>query len=125
MPLDQPFPLHSLPTSARRAVLDAFNGRWPNIQEVAQIPDAHWLATPGIGQASLERLHSILLDELCQTHTSSQAAMTDAELLARLEQLQEELRLLGDQLRAKLPKALRRTHHSQKHSLATQDEPDH
>jgi len=125
MPLGQPFPLNSLPASARRAILDEFKGRWPSIQEVAQIPDAHWLATPGFGQVSLERLHSVLLDELCQTYTPPQTRRTDAELLARLEQLQEELRLLADQLRARLAKASERTFESQKHSLATQDETGH
>jgi hypothetical protein len=41
MQQDEAFPLAVIPPRVRRAILREFQGRWPTVQEVAQIPDRH------------------------------------------------------------------------------------
>jgi hypothetical protein len=122
MQQNEPFPLEAVPPRVRRAILSEFHGRWPTVQEVAQISDRRWLATPDIGPSALETIHSILHPQQCQTDTSSRPQLTDAELLDRLEFIQEELLWLEGQLKARLPKTARRKPNRQWHKLATQDE---
>jgi hypothetical protein len=104
MPLDEPFPLEAVPSRVRHALLDEFKGRCPSIQEVDQIPDKHWLATPGIGPAVLETIRSITSAGRQETisHASS-PNLSDAELLRRLEQIQDHLRWLEAELKARMP----------------------
>lgn len=90
MQQNEAFPLDAVPPRVRRALLGEFQGRWPTLQEVSQISDRHWLATPDIGPSTLEKIHSILRPQPCQRDGSS-PEMTDAELLNRLEFIQEEL----------------------------------
>jgi hypothetical protein len=71
--------------------LREFQGRCPTIQEVSEISDRHWLATPDIGPSTLEKIHDILRPQTYQRDSTS-PQMTDDELLARLEFIQEELR---------------------------------
>jgi hypothetical protein len=85
------FPLDAVPPRVRSALLGEFEGRWPTVQEVAQISDRHWLATPDIGPSTLEKIHSVLRPKACQGDSASHQ-MTDTELLIRLEFIQEELR---------------------------------
>ena len=91
MQQDEFFPLNAIPPRVRRAILYEFQGRQPTVQEVSQISDRHWLATPDIGPSTLEKIHSVLRPESCQREGSS-PEMTDAELLNRLEFIQEELK---------------------------------
>ena len=99
MPLDEPFPLATVPSPVRLAILTEFKGRCPSIREVAEIPDRQWLKTPNIGPAALKMIRSVI-DE----YQSQSAALSDAELLKRLEWLQKELRWLERQLKSRLPK---------------------
>jgi hypothetical protein len=122
MQQDEPFPLEAVPPRVRRAILSEFHGRWPTVQEVAQISDGRWLATPDIGPCSLQRIHSILYPQQCQTDNASRSRSTDAELLSRLEFIQEELRWLEDQLKARLPKAARHKPNRQWHKKAMENE---
>jgi hypothetical protein len=55
MHLDEPFPLEAIPSRVQHPLLREFKGRCPSLREVDQIPDKHWLATPGIGPAFLEK----------------------------------------------------------------------
>jgi hypothetical protein len=98
MPLDEPFPLAAAPAWVKRVILNEFKGRLPSIREVAEIPDKQWLKTPGVGPTVLKMIRSVT-DE----YQSNPARLSDAELLARLEWLQEELRWLEGQLRSRLP----------------------
>ena len=91
MQQDEFFPLDAIPPRVRRAILQEFQGRRPTVQEVAQISDRHWLATPDIGPYTLEKIHKVLRPQLQQGDGAS-PKMTDAELLDRLEFVQEELR---------------------------------
>ncbi len=125
MQQNEPFPLEAVPPRVRRAILSEFQERWPTVQEVAQISNRRWLSTPDIGPSALESIHSILHPQPCQTDHFSRPRLIDAELLARLEFIQEELRWLGDQLKARLPKAARRRPNRQWYKLAPQDETGH
>ena len=91
---DEPFPLEAVPSRLRTAILSEFQGRCPSIGEVAQIPDKQWLSIPDVGQRSIAIIHDIT--DAVRTHGTrpSGAQLTNAELLERLEWLQEELRWL-------------------------------
>jgi hypothetical protein len=103
MQQDEFFPLDAVPPRVRRALLREFQGRWPTVQEVSQISDRHWLATPDIGPSTLEKIHSVLRPQSCQSDSGS-PQLTDAELLARLEFIQEELRRIQRTLEARIGK---------------------
>jgi hypothetical protein len=125
MPLDEPFPLDAVPSRVRHALLGEFKGRWPSVREVDQIPDKDWLATPGMGPASLHIIRSIT-NAARQQEVSDIAShpLSDAELLSRLEGLQEDLRWLEAQLKARLSKGQRRRPQRREHSHATRNETD-
>jgi hypothetical protein len=124
MHLDEPFPLQAVPSRVRDAILQEFKGRCPNLREVAEIPDSYWLATPSIGPAFLEKIRSLTDEQPLQTARPSFARLSDAELLDRLEWLQEELRWLHDQLKARLSKAPRRKPNCEWHKKAMRDQAD-
>jgi hypothetical protein len=105
MRLDDPFPLEAVPSRLRTAILREFQGRCPRVGEVAQIPDAQWLSTPEIGQKSVEIIHDIIDSVRQPTNCPAGASLTDAELLKRLEWLQQELRLLRDILKGRMSQA--------------------
>ena len=92
----------------RNTILNEFKGRCPSIREVVEIPDSYWLATPSIGPTFLEQIRSVTDAALQLTASLSRPRLTDAELLDRLERLQDELQWLRDQMEAKLLKSARR-----------------
>jgi hypothetical protein len=100
MSLDEPFPLNLFPFQVRTAILDEFAGRCPSVREVAEIPDARWLATPGIGAAVLKRIRGLSQDDAPPT-----CRTTDTELLGRLAALQEELKLIQSTVRMGIPRS--------------------
>lgn len=102
MQQDELFPLEDIPARVRRAIFREFQGRWPTVQEVAQISDRDWLATPGIGPSSLEKIQSIVQAHQPQADPFASSQMTNDQLLDRLELLQEEFRWLERTLKAKL-----------------------
>ncbi|WP_262271941.1 hypothetical protein [Microvirga yunnanensis] len=59
MQLDELLPLDAVAPRVRRVILGEYQERWPTVHEIAQIPDRHWLATPGVGPGTLEVLRSI------------------------------------------------------------------
>ena len=103
MQQDEFFPLDAIPPRVRRAILHEFQGRRPTVQEIAQISDRQWLATPDIGPSTLEKIHEVLRPQPCQGDGAS-PKMTDAELLVRLEYLQEELRRIRHILHSRIGK---------------------
>jgi hypothetical protein len=125
MHLDEPFPLDAVPSRVRHALLGEFKGRWPSVREVDQIPDKHWLTAPGMGPASLQIIRSITNAARQQdvSHATSHH-LSDAELLRRLEGLQEDLRWLEAQLEARIAKGPRRRPQRQEHNRATRNEAD-
>ena len=123
MPMDEHFPLGAVPSRVRPVLLREFKGRCPTVREVDQIPDKHWLATPGMGPASLEIIRSIT--NAARQQEVSQATshrLSDAELLRRLEGLQEDLRWLEAHLKVRMPKGLRRRPQRQGRNRAMRDE---
>jgi len=102
MQQDELFPLADIPPRVRRAIVREFQGRWPTVQEIAQISDRHWLATPDIGPSSLEKIHSIVQAHQPQTNPFASSQLINDQLLDRLELLQEEFRWLERMLKAKL-----------------------
>jgi len=122
MHLDEPFPLQAVSSRLRNAILQEFKGRCPSLREVTEIPDGHWLSTPAIGTTHLAMIRSVTDEQPQPTVRPSLTQLSDAELLDRLEWLQEELHWLHDQLRARLSKPARRIPNRQWHKKALQDE---
>jgi hypothetical protein len=123
MHLDERFPLEAVPSRVRHALLDEFKGRCPSVREIDQIPDKHWLATPGIGPNVLQTIRSITNAGLEQeVHRLTSRRLSDAELLNRLEQLQEDLRWLKAQLKALMTNEPRRRPHRDGYKRATRNE---
>ena len=122
MPLDEPFPLDAVPSRMAYVLVREFKGRCPSIREVDQIPDKQWLATPGMGPAFLQTIRSIG-HAARQQEVSDIAShrLSDAELLRRLEGLQEDLRWLEAQLKARLSHSRRRRPQRQEHNRATRN----
>jgi hypothetical protein len=104
MPLDEPFPLATVPSRVRYAILNEFNGRCPSLREVADISDRDWLTVPGVGPTVLEMIRSFTDERQWQTGSDSLTRLSDAQLMKRLKRLQKELRWLEGQLKALLPK---------------------
>ena len=102
MRLDEPFPLASVSSRLRNAILREFQGSCPSIREMAQISDRQWLSTPDVGQRSVEIIHDLTDAAQQQMIRPSDAQLTDAELLERLEWLQKEVRWLQDVLKAEV-----------------------
>jgi hypothetical protein len=121
MDWDEPFPLNSVPPRVRNAILNEFKERCPSIREVAEIPDSCWLATPNIGPTFLEKIRSVIRTEPEQTVVSPGPQLTDAELLERLERVQEDLQWLQEHMKTRLHKTARRRPNRQWLKVATQD----
>jgi hypothetical protein len=121
MHIDEPFPLDAVPSRMRNAILNEFQGRRPSVRDVAEIPDHYWLSTPDVGPAFLEKIHRVIGPQLPPTASPSSVRLSDAELLDRLERLQEEVQRLQDQLKARLSKLARRKPNRQWHKTAMQD----
>ena len=101
MQMDEPFPLESVPSRVRLAILSEFNGRRPSVREVAEIPDAYWLATPAMGHKFLQMIRDVTHAPGRQADVPVGPRLTDLELLDRLESLQRELQWLQATLKAK------------------------
>ena len=123
MPMDEHFPLGAVPSRVRRVLLREFKGRCPTVREVDQIPDKHWLATPGMGPTSLQTIRSITNAARQQEVSQIEShRLSDAELLRRLEGLQEDLRWLETHLKARMPKNPSRKRHRQWRGPVTRNE---
>jgi hypothetical protein len=109
----------------RYALLLEFKGRCPSLREVDQIPDKHWLTMPGMGPTSLEMVRSITNAGRRQeaSHATSHSLL-DAQLLRRLEQLQEDLSWLEAQLKARMHTDTRRRPRRQHRKQAVRNETD-
>jgi len=125
MHLDEPFPLEALPSQVGHAILREFKGRCPSLREIDQVPDKHWLATPGIGPIYLEKIRDIINALRGQEVSRATAkSLSDAELLRRLEMLQEDLHRLEAQLKARMLKEPKRKRHRWWRDYAAQNETD-
>ncbi len=100
MRLDDPFPLEELPPPAREVVLTKFGGRHPSIREVASIPDTQWLELPGMGPRFLAWIRTLTRGARRKAQIPSWAGMTDSELQAEHDRLNEQKQAITDQLKA-------------------------
>ena len=117
MQLDEPFPLEIVPSRVRHAMLDEFKGRRPTVGEVAQIPDAYWLATPAIGRKVLQTIRAVTHASRPQADPPALPRLTNAELLERLESLREELQWLHAAVKARRRKASQRKDRFRRHPV--------
>ena len=123
MQLDEPVPFEAITPRVRRVILNEFQGRWPSVHEIAQVSNRHWLATPGVGPSVLQQIRSIThLPQ--QQLDSDRPRFTDAELLDRLEFLQEELRWIRHTLKAKMRGTERREGRYRSHDHVGSDPKD-
>jgi len=99
------FPIEGCSPRLRNAILGEFQGRCPTLQEVFSIPAKQWLKVPGVGQTLLTELEAIMQSRLEQTKGQASAQMTDAELIARMERLQRDLKRLRDEVELRLDNA--------------------
>ena len=110
MRLDDPFPIEGCSPRLRNAILGEFQGRCPTLQEVFSIPAKQWLKVPGVGQTLLTELEAIMQNQVEQTKGQASAQMTDAELIARLERLQRDLKHLCREVQIRLENASTNRH---------------
>jgi hypothetical protein len=96
------FPLETVPSRVKFAILREFEGRRPTVREVSRICDRSWLTVPGIGRTALASIRQATGDQQPLSVDRSAAGMPDAELLTRLEALQWELKSLSEALSAAL-----------------------
>jgi hypothetical protein len=99
------FPLETVPSWVKIAILREFEGRRPTVQEVNRICDRSWLAVPGVGRTALASIRQATGAQRPLNEDGSVARMSDAELLTRLEILQEELQSVSEVLNAALSPA--------------------
>lgn len=89
---NDPFPIENCSQRLRKAILAEFRGRSPTLEEVSSIPSKQWLKVPGMGETMLMELEAIMRSQLDQTTGPASVQMTDADLMARLERLQRDLK---------------------------------
>ncbi|MBD2745411.1 hypothetical protein IC232_01775 [Microvirga sp. BT688] len=106
------FPLEAVPPRVKFAILREFEGRRPTVQEVSRICDRSWLTVPGIGRTALANIRQATGDQHPLSVHRSAARMSDAELLMRLDLLQEELHSLNEVLIATLSSAQKKVFRS-------------
>jgi hypothetical protein len=99
MRLDEPFPLERVSLRARKAILQAFEGRHPSIHEVATVPDDRWLTNPGVGPATLEQISRVTGVGIGPTDLPCAPQLSDVELMKRLDRIQQELLRLQNALK--------------------------
>ncbi len=99
-----PFPIERCSSRLKTAVLGELNGRSPTYQDILSIPLEQWLTVPGIGPALLKELNSIVQSPSVVAEVDSFETREDADLMARLEGFQEDLKRLQHDLRELLDK---------------------
>ena len=99
MRLEDPFPLDQLPPRVRTAILTEFQGRPPSIQDVASVPDLHWLKAPGVGPTSLAQMRSLTWGARRKAQIASVAGLADPALLAEYDRLKNQKQAIDDQFR--------------------------
>jgi hypothetical protein len=93
-----PFPLEELAIRVRHTILEEFEGRRPSILEVDSLPDNHWLQLPNIGPKVLASMRELARGASRKAGRSSLAGMTDAELNAECDHLNDQRKAIDAQL---------------------------
>ncbi len=98
-----PFPIERCSSRLKTAILAEFNGRSPTYQDILNLSPKEWMTVPGMGPALLRELHSIVRNPVAEV--VSFETREDADLMARLEGFQEDLKRLQHDLRELLGQA--------------------
>ncbi len=106
------FPIERCSPRLKAAILAEFDGRSPTFQDILSIPLEKWMTVPGIGRTLLAELENVIQGEPGLTHQEvSFATADDADLLARLERLQADLKKLQHDIQGRLSAApIRQSH---------------
>ena len=100
-----PFPIESCSPRLRTAILTEFNGRSPTYQDILRIPLEQWLTVPGMGRRLLSELDSLIHSQPSVPQSAPSPKPDDAELIARIERFQRELRRLQRDIQVLLGEA--------------------
>ncbi len=100
-----PFPIERCSSRLKTAILGEFNGRSPTYQDILSLSPKEWMTVPGMGPALLRELHNIVQNPSAAAEVDSFETREDADLMARLERFQEDLKRLQHDLRVLLSEA--------------------
>ena len=100
-----PFPIERCSSRLKTAILGEFNGRSPTYQDILSLSPKEWMTVPGMGPALLRELHRIVQNPSAVAEVASFETREDADLMARLEHVQEDLKRLQHDLRLLLGEA--------------------
>jgi hypothetical protein len=100
-----PFPIERCSPRLKTAILAEFEGRSPTYQDILSLSPKEWMGAPGMGPALLRELHSIVQNPSAVAEVDSFETREDADLMARLERFQEDLKRLQHDLQELLRKA--------------------
>lgn len=89
MDLDDPFPIHLFPKTARESILEEFSGRHPSVREVISITDQDWLSAPGFGPILLARMRRIALQHGADNECVAEH-WTNAELQTKFQHIADQ-----------------------------------
>ena len=113
-----PFPLEELAIRVRHTILEEFEGRRPSILEVDSLPDNHWLQLPSIGPKVLASMRELARGASRKAGRSSLAGMTDAELNAECDHLDDQRKAIDAQLKV-IKAELRSRSEAKRYAAAT------
>ena len=80
-------------------------GQVTTYQDILNLSPKEWMSVPGMGPALLRELHSIVQNPSAVAEVDSFETREDADLMARLERFQEDLKRLQHDLRKLLGEA--------------------
>jgi hypothetical protein len=100
-----PFPVERCSPRLQKAILAEFNGRSPSYQDIFSIPLQQWLTVPGMGRTLLSELERLIHTPSSMPQADPSRKLDDAELMARLERFQRDLRRLQHDLQVLLGEA--------------------
>jgi hypothetical protein len=94
------FPIETLPSRIKDAVVAEFHGRCPTVLEVATTPDSHWLTVPNMGRSSLAQLRSATRGVRRKVGIPTLSGLSDAELLTQARDTERQLSELSSALKS-------------------------
>jgi hypothetical protein len=94
------FPIETLPSRIKDAVVAEFHGRCPTVLEVATTPDSHWLTVPNMGRSSLVQLRSATRGVRRKVGIATLSGLSDAELLTQARDTERQLSELSSALKS-------------------------
>jgi hypothetical protein len=100
-----PFPIDRCSPRLKTAILAEFDGRSPTFQDILSVSPKQWMTVPGIGPSLLKELENITHSQPLVPQDDPSPKPDDAELIARLERFQRDLKRLQRDIQALLGEA--------------------